>query len=297
MAKKPRLDFEKPYDAMKDPFSSSPMSDLVTRCFAYAFETSRDRLEHVQRLPLLNATSDKTKSYFCFYYNGKYSRPVNGVLYDGGIRFALPLLRRISTRQVSEMSASEITAATYAIATSFCCATDIFSGSGVKQSGTFFERLIGHMMAVQFGVDPRGAMTTNELDGEKTVIPTDFIFDLGARKPKFHVPVKTSTRERVVQVWAQQRVLDGAYGVGRFHCLLTCISETELDKKDKDRLRVIEVCLPGQWTIYQLYIAQLTRIYYLDVPKTYYSLNESYPRIHVKPFGEFFHELDSLNDL
>ena len=297
MAAKHRQDFEVPYDDMKEPFSGDPQSDTVTRCFSYAYMISVDRLKHTSRLPLLNNTSDKSKNYFCFFQNGRYSRPVNGDLYDKGCGLASSFLSQVLHRNIISMSADDITAAVYSISIAFCCATDIYSSSGVKQSGTYFERLIGHLMAVQFGTNPRGVMTTNELDGERVAIPTDFIFDLGGKRPKFHVPVKTSTRERVVQVWAQQRVLDGAYGVGRFHCLLTCISETELDKKNKDRLRVIEVCLPGQWTIYQLYIAQLTRVYYLDPPATYLALNQSYPRIHVKPFGEFFHELSVLNDL
>ena len=123
--------------------------------------------------------------------------------------------------------------------------------------------------------------------------PADFIFDLGAGKPKFHVPAKTSTRERVVEVWAQQRVLDGAFGVGRFLCLLTCIGETNFYSKD---MSVALTCVPNQWINYQLFISQIKRAYYLDVPGKYEELNHRFPKINVKTFGEFFHESDELTE-
>ena len=116
--------------------------------------------------------------------------------------------------------------------------------------------------------------------------------------PKFDVPVKTSTRERCVEVWAQQRILDGAYGTGRFLGLLTCISETKMNSESKDhsKWKVDDVCVPNQWINYQLFIAQIKRAYYLDIPSRYEQLNNSFPRIHVKKFGEFFFEWEDLLD-
>jgi hypothetical protein len=49
---------------------------------------------------------------------------------------------------------------------------------------------------------------------------------LGDGKNRIHLPVKTSTRERVIQAWAHQRVLDGVYGVGRFKGVLVALAET-----------------------------------------------------------------------
>ena len=142
-------------------------------------------------------------------------------------------------------------------------------------------------------VNPTNQMNALELDGESIPLPTDFIFDLGPGKPKFHVPAKTSTRERVVEVWSQQRVLDGAFGVGRFLCLLTCIGETNFFKSD---MSVALTCVPNQWINYQLFISQIKRAYYLDVPEKYAELNDRFPKIHVKTFGEFFHESNELTD-
>ena len=91
----------------------------------------------------------------------------------------------------------------------------------------------------------------------------------------------------MVQVWAHQRVIDGVYGVGRFKGILVVLTETKLDTRT---LQVVEICLPNQWQVYQMFIAQLTRVYYLDLPDRYANLGEGYPRIAVKELGMFFEE-------
>ena len=88
------------------------------------------------------------------------------------------------------------------------------------------------------------------------------------------------------------RNIDGVYGTGRFLGLLTCLSETKLDHTT---LEVVEICLPSQWKIYQLFISQLKRIYYLDPPDKYMVLNSNFPKIPVEPFGKFFKEYDTLD--
>ena len=64
-----------------------------------------------------------------------------------------------------------------------------------------------------------------------------------------------------------------------------------MDHKTKE---VIEICLPDQWRLYQLFISQLKRVYYLDIPQKYLELNNYFPKIHVKQLGEFFHEKELL---
>jgi hypothetical protein len=124
-----------------------------------------------------------------------------------------------------------------------------------------------------------------------TTLPTDFIFDLGPGRAKFHLPVKISTRERVIQVWAHQRVLDGVYGTGRILGTPVILTETKTDKRTR---LVTEICLPDQWLIYQMHIAQLKRVYYLDLPIAYEQLNTVFPPLRVREFGHFFTEFDSL---
>ncbi len=123
---------------------------------------------------------------------------------------------------------------------------------------------------------------------------TDFIFDLGVKRPKFHMPVKTSSRERSIMLWAHQKLLDGVYGIQRFIGTPVLLAET---KTDKSKREVVEICMPEQWRVYQLYVAQIRRIYYFDLPVAYSKLQDEFPPLVVKPFGEFFHEFDDLKNL
>jgi hypothetical protein len=145
------------------------------------------------------------------------------------------------------------------------------------------------MVARSLKVNPERQIRVPTLDLDIT-IPTDYVFDLGPGKNRVHLPIKISTRERVVQVWAHQRVLDGMHGVARFKGILVAMAEMN---KQKD-VSVAEVCLPNQWMAYQMYIAQMFRVYYLDVPQPYLKLKDTYPFIQVKQFGDFFSEIDKI---
>ena len=242
------------------------------------------------------------KNYVVFQLMGgkkAYSRPVNIDLYNEGLAITSQgisnadiLWNNIKNHTITNQNSHEITATLYSICMNYCICADLVNG--VKEnSGNYFETLVGHLYSMHLLVEPTNQMNAVELDGESISVPTDFIFDLGAGKPKFHVPAKTSTRERCVEVWAQQRILDGAFGVGRFICLLTCIGETNFKSSD---LSVQLTCVPNQWINYQLFISQIKRAYYLDVPGKYNELNNRFPKIHVKEFGDFFHESNNLID-
>jgi len=231
------------------------------------------------------------KRYFSFSHQGKISRAVNEDLFleePGEIRKFFETIR--STGFVS-VGSTFLTRACYTSAVAFCCLTDIFKTRDQKTPATYFEYLIGHIIATVLECNPTKQLDV--LSGDLSAkLPTDFIFDLGERRTKFHVPVKTSTRERVIQVWAHQRVLDGVYGTGRYKGILVCLSETKLDHETLD---VIEICLPDQWRIYQMFIAHLERVYYLDVPIRYGQMISEYPRIEVRQFGDFFLEYEALS--
>ncbi len=230
------------------------------------------------------------KNYFAFSKGKKISRAVNRELFIEDIHGWQALLDSISSKEISQIKPLLSTRLIYTVAISFCCFIDLTKEGDQKTPGTFFEYLIGHLFAKRLAVNPTKELEVLNLD-MKTTLPTDFIFNLGLEKPKFHLPVKTSSRERVIQVWAHQRVLDGVYGTGRFLGTPVILAETKSDKRKKE---VIEICLPDQWRIYQMHIAQLKRIYYLDVPTAYRKLNEVFPRIAVKSFGDFFGEVDAL---
>lgn len=193
----------------------------------------------------------------------KSSRPINRGLFDPGLSTAdLELIFEGEPQAIEDDE--RLSQVLYTVAMSYCVARDLVASGDKKSPGTFFEILVGHLAARRFNVNPARQIAIPTLDIENT-LPTDFIFDLGPTKAKIHMPVKISTRERVIQAWAHQRVLEGMHGAGRFRGSLVVLTETN---KQKER-SVVEVCLPGQWAAYQMYIAPLHRVYYFDVPKKY----------------------------
>lgn len=288
---------------MKLLFSRSALSDDVTRKFISINELCKTEIARMHVLPITSGSTAVGKNYMVFSLTGnivdKHSRPVNSDLYNAGNQLDATgktkvdiFFENLLRNQIPLQSAQDITEALYVISMNYCCCADLVDG--VKSNGgDYFEKFIGHLYARHLNREPSILMTACELDDETIQIPTDYIFNLGPNLPKFHVPVKTSTRERCVEVWAQQRILDGAYGVGRFICLLTCLAETNYVSRNHS---VDIVCVPNQWINYQLFTSQVKRAYYLDMPARYEALNRRFPRIHVKQFGEFFHETTNLTD-
>lgn len=177
----------------------------------------------------------------------------------------------------------------YTTALAPCLAMEIFNRQNRKGPATYFECYIGHLFAKTFGVNPTKKARLSVLDRE-VLMTMDFLLDLGKQSPKIHLPVKMSTRERVVQAWSHQRLLDSAYGDGVYRGIMVLFSETKLDSRT---LEVTEICVPDQWLVYQTLLAQIDRIYYFDIPERYLTLATEYPNvISIKPFGEFFTETE-----
>jgi hypothetical protein len=162
-----------------------------------------------------------------------------------------------------------------------------------QRPGTFFAYLISHLVAARFGVNPQRELPLINVETESK-LPTDFTFDVtGPRgRRRFHLPLKTSTRERAIQIFAHQAMLDNAHGRRIFAAIPVILGET---KTDRSKREVIEICLPRQWQLYQRHLALLARVYYLDVPEPYRRLISGEPPLVVKEFGEFFFEADDLS--
>ncbi|WP_172200913.1 hypothetical protein [Saccharibacillus qingshengii] len=263
----------------------------ISELFEKVYLLSWDFLLTTNQIPLISKIKEKT--YFSFLHpdkENKISRAVNKELFIFDAQQVIVGFRHILAKDFENCNSHYITKVLYTIAISFCANIDLKKEGDQKTPGTFFEFLIRHMFSHMLNIEPRNRVDVLNLD-MKTTLPTDFIYDLGPERPKIHLPVKTSTRERVIQVWAHQRVLDGVYGTGRFMGMLTCLSETKVDKTKRE---VTEICLPKQWRIYQMFIAQLQRVYYLDPPTPYLELNNIFPPINVRSFGEFFTEVEIL---
>jgi hypothetical protein len=236
------------------------------------------------------------KQYFAFHRGKRISRAVNKSLYSPpSLKKWRKLVTTLDRGDVASagMTAKEITKLIYSVAMSFCCAIDLLKRGDQQRPGTFFGYLISHLVASRFGVNPQRELPLVNIEVESH-LPTDFTFDVpgsGGRRRKFHLPLKTSTRERAIQIFAHQAMLDNAHGRRIFAAIPVILGET---KTDQNKREVIEICLPKQWRLYQRHLAHLARVYYLDIPEAYRQLSHGQPPIIVKEFGEFFFEADEL---
>jgi hypothetical protein len=261
----------------------------VTDALANCVEQSLNLLAASDRIPLVSHVPGKT--YFAFQRTQpkvRVSRGINEALFVEDTAMVLEVLRNTAAGVIPDDPLT-LHAALYTAAISYPAGADVTKDGDKKSPGTYFENFVGHLVAMTFAVNPTKTITVPTLDLTVS-LPTDFIFDLGPGMSQIHLPVKTSTRERVIQVWAHQRVLDGMHGVNRFRGLLVVLAETNR----QGTTSITEVCLPGQWAAYQMYIAQLHRVYYLDIPDKYRALRQVYPFIEVKPFADFFYEHEHI---
>lgn len=245
---------------------------------------ARQILERTERVPLNSTTG---KNYFSFR-GEEQSRPVNEALYEDREREFARLLRTFRAGLPREGPDAAIRA-TYSIAYSVFAAHDVHQ-VGRKASATFFEILIGHIVARAIGVNPRKRVRVPESGAD---LPTDYVFDPGPHSRKIHLPIKTSTRERAVQAWVHQLVLERIFGAGQYRGVLVVASETKRDVRTGE---VIEICVPRQLQMFQARVAEMSRVYYLDPPAVYLELANAFPRIEVRPFGVALSELRGLLD-
>lgn len=278
-----------PYLRLQKSFGRDVRSADNRRLISDCVHASLQSLHGRERIGLKSMVPGK--EYFAFAGSRKkMSRAVNSALFVDDTAAWETFCDCLAEGGLYTLTPDAITKSIYSAVIAFCCYVDLAKEGDQKTPGTFFEYVIGHIFASRLGVNPTNRLPVLNLDMDAT-LPTDFIFNLGKERPKFHLPIKISTRERVIQVWAHQRVLDGVYGTGRFLGTPVILTETKTDQRKRE---VIEICLPDQWRIYQMHIAQLKRIYYLDVPVSYDKLNAVFPPLNVKPFGHFFAEFDSL---
>jgi len=268
------------YLALKTEVNRTGFSSTCHPLIERLYFTSSLELRSCNRLALVSKVANK--SYFLYQRDKRLSRPVNVGLFDADTDQSFEVFKKLLQGNRHQLSSLEITRSIYTVAMTCCAGRDVVSDGDQKTPGTIFEWLCAAIVQATLNIRPVRALPVFNLD-LKGNLPTDFVFDLGVEKPKFHLPVKTSTRERIIQVWAHQRVLDGVYGVGRFLAMPIILAETKLDTK---KLEVVEICLPWQWMLYQMHIAALWNVCYLDAPAAYVALDTKFPRIGVASIGD-----------
>ncbi len=273
----------KQYKELKGLAAEALSGGAVARLISEMAMHAREMLQQVERVELNSRVA--AKSYFSFRRNNQ-SRPVNQGLYvdDAG---EFNRLLRAFRRGFRDSSDEDTVKSSYTIAYSVFAAHDVYD-VGRKASATFFEILIGHMVARSIGVSPRKKVRIPESGAD---LPTDYVFDPGRNSRKIHLPIKTSTRERAVQAWVHQLVLDRIFGTGQYRGILVVAAETKRDSRTGE---VIEICVPRQLQMFQSRVAEISHIYYLDPPQVYLALANDFPRLEVRSFGGVFEDLRQL---
>lgn len=228
------------------------------------------------------------KTYFTYTNGTVVARAANRQLFEPDAQVIAALWSRWLR---DEIDSEEFARLSYTAAIAPCLAMELFDRQNKKGPATYFEWYVGHLFARSIGVNPTKRARL-PVQGREVLMTMDFLFDMGELYRKVHLPVKMSTRERGVQAWSHQRLLDAAYGENIYRGVLVCFSETKLDSRS---LEVVEICVPDQWLAYQSLLARLDRVYYFDVPYAYQVLTDRYPEVIViKPFQAFFVEREAL---
>lgn len=199
----------------------------------------------------------------------------------------------------------------YSSVMSVACCYDLWKRGSRKTPGTFFEILMAsflqqmlpnaiftkHIPLAALLQDPEladgileSSSSDEQEDSESSSVSTDLVIGFPSRPGGIVVPLKITTRERIVQPFAHQRILDSAFGVDTYQSLLVCISETQLDDKTRS---VKQVCVPGTVKLFQRYLAPIRALYYCDLPRRYTTLDMQ-KVISVRSVGNFFIDVFEL---
>lgn len=270
--------------AVKNGVWTSPVREAIVA----AVNKSVDFLGSVERVPEESHVANK--SYAAFRSGtGTASRVFNTALYDADV--CQNQLEAILTEGLGGRSRDDITKTLYTAAMSFFCANDIESNNQARgRSGKYFEYLVGNIMATALGV--KGTARIEALNPELARgLNPDHLFELGDGGALIHLAVKISTRERIVQPWAHQRILDGAYGTDRIKGVMVFLHET-----NRLKTGIQETCTPARLRQYQMFVARIHALYYFDPPRPYLELADAYPFVPVRPIAMLKDDATVLKD-
>ncbi len=260
----------------------------VRDAVAATVHVSMDFLDSFDQVP--EPSRVPNKSYAAFRRNADTtSRVFNTALYDADL--CRQVLDSLLATGLGGRSPREIMKTLYTAAMSFCCANDIESNNKARgRSGKYFEYLVGNIVATALGV--RGTAQIEALNPELARgLNPDHLFNLGKGKALIHLAVKTSTRERIVQPWAHQRILDGAYGTDRIKGVMVFLTET-----NRLKAGIQETCTPERLRQYQMFVARIHAMYYFDPPQPYLELANTYPFVPVRPISDLMDDAVALRD-
>ena len=92
------------------------------------------------------------KEYVMASHNGRYSRPINRSLFKP--KMAPDKLLSVIFNAKPPFDAAELDQCLYTAAMSYPVANDLEKDGDKKSPGTYFEILIGHLVAARYGINP-----------------------------------------------------------------------------------------------------------------------------------------------
>jgi hypothetical protein len=267
-------ELKRAYDAGQSPVDK--LLDLALLCIEKLISVDIVRYSHAGG-----------KSYFVFTDGREISRPIRSDLFIDDPEAMLDawnemLMAVLTDDMIIDLAPNRINSTIYTVIISFASVYDIWKKTSRKTPGTHFEVLLGSILSFVMPDFVRTKFIS--IPGQAENVSTDIV--LGTDKGGIVIPAKITTRERIVQPYAHQRILDSVFPVGSYKSVLLCVSETQRDDKSQT---VKDICVPGTIKLFQAHLSSLNSIYYLDPPLRY--LEEDITSLlTVSDYGKFFRE-------
>lgn len=275
--RKRQIQAKKKYDQGENPFSD--LYDISMYCLR--------KLNSVTRKEA--TCSQNNKSFWIYESSKNYSRPVKQDLFISQIdqfdsKWQEFLSKINSKTKTIALETHEINKILYSAIIAFSVCFDLWKPKSRKTPGTYFEILVGSILgelldqynrskhipipgsSESVSTDSESVSTDSEsVSTDSQSVSTDIVFSKSNDQLGLVIPVKITTRERIVQPYAHQRILDSCFGEGKYISILICVSESQRD----EHIGVKEICVPGTIKLFQEHLARLGGIYYLDPPTRY----------------------------
>ena len=271
-----------PLGRLRDAYGAGQNPLMTIKDLAVAAYSRLKAEADLEKLGKLGHPEFGERSYIAFRGRGllkeNRSRPLNGALFDASLsptRFGArwdDLASRVD-RAKHRLDHPQANAIVYQAVQSVASCYDVWQPASVKTPGTFYEIVIGSLFGEVTGL-ARGKQISCEVkvagEAESVNIPTDIVLKTPGKAAGIVVAAKTSTRERISQVFVQQKLLEAIFGEGVYRSMLVSVSEIQHIKGDLQ-----ETCVPGQVNLYQTHIAKLLGLFYLDPPFRYLTLSKA----------------------
>lgn len=141
----------------------------------------------------------------------------------------------------------------YTSINAFCLCYDLWKPGSRKTPGTFLEVLLGTILGQL--LPTHGRTKSIPIPNQTETVATDIVFTPPTGDRGLVFPAKITTRERIVQPFAHQRILDSVFP-DRYNSVLLCVSEMQRDEEANAN----EICVPGPIRLYQSHLSKLSGI-------------------------------------